>query len=611
MELWDAYDREGNKLAKTLIRGEKIPSGVYHLVCGILVQHTDGEYLLMRRAYDKPGWPGVFEASAGGAVQQGEDSLTAAKRELLEETGIAAGQFSPLYVEIGRSGIYHGYLCVTDWPKDQITLQAGETVEYRWVTAEQLKAMMEIRPFQVVVQRGVKAYLDGAKPPVRIENTPVDTATLTLESVSVEACKGAHRPAWKLAPQANWMNDPNGLIYFRGRYHAFWQCYPYAPEWHHMHWAHGVSDDLIHWEYLPVALAPDQPYEDDFGGGCFSGSAIEKDGRLYLIYTAYANRRQTQCVAWSDDGIHFEKYEGNPVIAYAPEGHDPVEFRDPRVFEVNGTYYLVVGSCIGTWGTGEGCAVMYRSQDLLHWTYMGVCARGGKQFGTMWECPDLFPVDGRWVMTFSPQKMEGARTCWLCGEMDFEKGMLNWTEHGTLDHGWDYYAAQTFQNTPGRRVQLGWQNSWDSRVGDTTAEKWRWSMALARELSLGSDQRLRIRPAAEAMRQPEDEGNVYFRRVEIRSGKATLWPRGRIGQNVYIRVDLPARMLEIGRELGDTWEKKCWPLAEAQQEILLFADRNAVEAYADDGRLAMSCVDLSAGEGLKVETEEADVTITR
>ena len=164
MELWDAYYRDGRKAGRTLVRGEPVPHGLYHLVCSILVRHTDGDYLLMRRHPDKESWPNVFEASAGGSALQGEDMLTAAKRELAEETGIRRGTFTTLYEGIGSVALYRGYLCETDWPKDQITLQEGETVEYRWVSGKELRAMMDVRPHVVVVQPGVRAWLDGAKP---------------------------------------------------------------------------------------------------------------------------------------------------------------------------------------------------------------------------------------------------------------------------------------------------------------------------------------------------------------------------------------------------------------------------------------------------------------
>ena len=172
----------------------------------------------------------------------------------------------------------------------------------------------------------------------------IDRAQHVIEQQASEVAKTAMRQRYHFMGPCGWINDPNGLIYYKGKYHFFYQFNPYSGFWSQMHWGHAVSDDLLHWEHLPVALAPSEIYDDHPQGGCFSGSAIEKDGDLYLVYTGTANNgngfEQTQNVAVSVDGVHFSKCEGNPVIE-PPEGVPHDFFRDPKVWEHEGLYYLV------------------------------------------------------------------------------------------------------------------------------------------------------------------------------------------------------------------------------------------------------------------------------
>lgn len=140
MELWDAYDETGKKLGFDLVRGQQIPDGVYHLVCEVVVRRTDGDYLLMQRSWEKEVSPGKWEIGAGGSAMKGEDALTGACRELLEETGIEAAEgLRELYhtVHHKHHAIYQGYLLVTDWPREEIVLQAGETIGYKWLSREE------------------------------------------------------------------------------------------------------------------------------------------------------------------------------------------------------------------------------------------------------------------------------------------------------------------------------------------------------------------------------------------------------------------------------------------------------------------------------------------
>ena len=143
MELWDAYYPDGTISGETLVRGEPIPPGYRHAVAEVLVIHRDGTILLMQRDWRKPNQPGMWESSAGGSVLQGEDFETCARRELLEETGLKADSWEYLYTNVTADTIYKGYLAVTSADKDSVTLQAGETIAYRWVTGPEWLEIMQ------------------------------------------------------------------------------------------------------------------------------------------------------------------------------------------------------------------------------------------------------------------------------------------------------------------------------------------------------------------------------------------------------------------------------------------------------------------------------------
>lgn len=169
-------------------------------------------------------------------------------------------------------------------------------------------------------------------------NKTVERANAFLKEHSGKTM-GRYRPRYHACVLVGWANDPNGLIFFGGKAHLFCQYNPYHPYWESMHWGHFVSTDLIRWEFLPVALAPDQNY--DCGGGCFSGTALEREGKLVLMYTGVAKNVQQQCLAVSEDGVTFEKAAANPVIpaSLLPEGCSGRDFRDPKVFERQGIFY--------------------------------------------------------------------------------------------------------------------------------------------------------------------------------------------------------------------------------------------------------------------------------
>lgn len=333
-------------------------------------------------------------------------------------------------------------------------------------------------------------------------------STLQKANQFIQNNQGSVNPQYRnhyhLMAPIGWINDPNGFVYFQGAYHLFYQYYPYDSAWGPMHWGHAKSTDLIDWTHLPVALAPTETYEAD---GCFSGSAIEKDGKLYLMYTGHVERdgikREVQCMAISEDGITFEKYAGNPVIADQELGDhgDIRDFRDPKVFERDGLYYSVVAT-----KTAEeiGRILMFRSEDLLHWEFFSVLLEGEAHQGVMWECPDLFELDGHAVLLMSPIEMaEDQYQFWninstvaFIGQMDWLTGRFQVENYHEIDQGMDFYAPQTCLDDRGQRVMVAWMQMWNRTIPTHEfGHKWSGSMTLPRVLQV-KDQRLVQKPVS-------------------------------------------------------------------------------------------------------------------
>jgi beta-fructofuranosidase len=304
----------------------------------------------------------------------------------------------------------------------------------------------------------------------------------------LEKLRDPHRPQYHFLPPANWMNDPNGLIQWRGRYHLFYQHNPDAPDWGAMHWGHAVSDDLVHWTHLPIALAPtpDGPDKD----GCWSGCAVDNGSVPTLIYTGVMP--QVQCIATgSDDMLTWTKYDGNPVIAAPPADLEVTGFRDPCVWREDDTWYAVIGS--GIQGVG-GTALLYQSPDLIHWDYVHpICVGDKGEANEVWECPDLFPLGDRHVLLFSAHP-ECLYTYYFVGTYaDHKFTPDTW---GQVDLGGCFYAAQTLLDDTGRRIMWGWLREGRSDAA-IQAAGWAGVMSLPRILTLRPDGLLGIEPAPE------------------------------------------------------------------------------------------------------------------
>ena len=272
------------------------------------------------------------------------------------------------------------------------------------------------------------------------------------------------RPHFHITGGEGWINDPNGLVYYRGKYHAFYQYYPEATHWGPMHWGHAVSGDLTHWETLAPALYPDE--NDD---GCFSGSALVWQDKLWLLYTSFTengggeNIRQRQALAVSEDGVHFEKL--GVVIGEndLPEGYSPCDFRDPKMWKKDDAFYCVVAAKkIG----GKGRILLYTSEDLKKWRFVGDLF-GKDSKGEMIECPDYIEDKGLLLCCEQFQPAEGKTHLnihtarYYTGTLDYATGRFTAKNEGIADYGFDFYAPQTFS---GANAMIAWLNMWDRSI---------------------------------------------------------------------------------------------------------------------------------------------------
>lgn len=282
------------------------------------------------------------------------------------------------------------------------------------------------------------------------------------------------RPEVHFTPLRNWMNDPVGLIYYQGNYHLFYQYFPYEKHWGTMHWGHAVSKDLVNWQHLPIALYPSK-LEDC--NGCFSGSAAEDGGKMYLFYTGVhydgvnkenihesENGLFTSCQIGmiSSDGFSFDNHEKKLLI---PAFTDPklgsrVHTRDPKVWKDADGWHMVLGSQCEQQKKLAGQILFYRSMDGTAWSFQNRFCMPEVE---MIECPDLFEADGNWVLMAS---LMGRGTgeepehisCGGVVDFDPESGKLRTdiTRLFSLDAGMDLYAAQSMKDEQGRNVMMAW-----------------------------------------------------------------------------------------------------------------------------------------------------------
>lgn len=434
------------------------------------------------------------------------------------------------------------------------------------------------------------------------------------------------RPQFHFTPARNFMNDPNGLVYYKGEYHLFYQHNPQGPKWGHMSWGHAVSRDLLHWEHLPVALA------EENGIMIFSGSAVvdRKNSSgfctpsggdpscLVAIYAGHTKERQTQNLAFSNDrGRTWTKYAGNPVVDLGLK-----DFRDPKVFWHEPTARWIMVTVVAD----QHKVRFFGSTDLKKWETLSdfgpAAATGG-----VWECPDLFPlaVEGepsniRWVLDvdINPGAVAGGSGGqYFIGSFDGRTfvndnpaGLTLWA-----DYGKDFYATLSFSDVPpsdGRRIWMGWISNW-LYANDEPTEVWRGAQSVPRQLALRrlpDGIRLVQAPVAE-LTKLRDKGPVALKssmpvpgsneiEFEVSNGD---WPQAGVrlfnarGEEVTVGVTRQPLELFVNRERSRaTAFHKDYPgrhsgpvrWRDGKVTVRVLFDRSVLEVFANDGETSIT-----------------------
>ena len=424
-----------------------------------------------------------------------------------------------------------------------------------------------------------------------------------------------------LKAPGNWINDPNGFIYYAGKYHLFYQYFPYGPFWGTMHWGHAISDDLVDWEHLGIALMPTKSYDKN---GVFSGSAIEKEGQLLLYYTAevyceeqpenihlpVSNGYQSQAMITSLDGIHFDNYNDKKLIIPVIEDleiADPHECRDPKVWKIDDTYYMCLAS---TNQCKTGVLLLFSSSDAINWTYLNRLE--AKELGTILECPDLFKVDNDWLLMCSPcgNNVDGEgydnQSVILPVSFSHQDGKVEVKgESQFLDYGFDLYAPQSNIDKDGNRVVIAWARmGCPMRPESNSASEgkiWNGMMTIPRVIKI-CDGKIMMTPHKNIRNyflsdkcKCETDGKITKRFDANNTQLITT-----ISEGEWIDIDGYKIGLADGRVVADrsqlipdglnVHKKSYTPYVGAKTNLEIYYDSDFIEIFVADGKYSISHV---------------------
>jgi beta-fructofuranosidase len=452
-----------------------------------------------------------------------------------------------------------------------------------------------------------------------------------------------HRPVYHFLPTANWMNDPNGLIYWRGQYHLFYQYNPGSAVWGNIHWGHASSDDLLHWQDLPIALTPTPEGCDR--DGCWSGCAVIHDGVPTLVYTGWREEMENVCVAYSHDELMtWVKYPANPVINGPPPGMVTTGFRDPYVWWESTEWRMVLGAGIEGYG---GAVLLYRSGDLHQWDYLGILLAGDSDlYGTTWECPNFFRLGDRYVLVVS--QLGANRVHYFSGKYRANRFIAD--HSGLVDDGRCFYAPQVFMDKNGRALMMGWVQE-ERAIEAHRAAGWAGVQSVPRQLALTRDGRLENKPVQElntlrgerysfvdAMLGPGEERELPVNgdrldievELEAKSFDAPVGQPGSVfgmafyrsndgSEETILSVDLTTGKLVLDRRRSSSDIQVSKDILEAPLGIetgsalslRIFLDRSVVEVFTGQGRcLTARLYPISLNKrGIKIFALEGSIRV--
>ena len=464
----------------------------------------------------------------------------------------------------------------------------------------------------------------GSNDPIRGKLSAVCCKEMKLSDTFDTGNREKFRPTYHFSPLYGWMNDPNGMVYKDGEYHLFYQYNPYGSKWGNMSWGHAISQDLVNWKHLPVAIAPDAL------GTIFSGSAVVDfdntagfgAGAIIAIYTQNSDR-QVQSIAYStDNGRTFTKYENNPVLT--SEARD---FRDPKVFWYESTKRWIMVLAVGQE------MQIFSSPNLKDWTFESRFGEGQGAHGGVWECPDLFelPVEGtndkKWVLLCNLNPggpFGGSATQYFVGSFN-GKEFVNESPSKTkwMDWGKDHYATVTWSDAPdNRRIAIAWMSNWQY-ANDVPTSQYRSPNSVPRDLSLftvDGETYLQSAPSPELLALRDASKKRSFKVNGTRTIKEMISGNDGAyeieltienqhadvigfrlyndkGEEVDMQYDMKEKKFSMDRRksgdvgFNENFPMLTWTAIESGKDELklrLFVDKSSVEAFGDGGRFVMT-----------------------